>query len=163
MSCGCSVHGVRYEVRGAPCEMRRVTVSEIHRVHTRAKAPGVDLSTPLAPGKIYSSVGGLPAIAAGRDKSLSPQLRAIGAAPSKTAAPTQEALNPKFTRAACPLPPSLDTRVPADVQSPHGVDLLTLVRSVTNKVVSHHRADRDCAESGGRAPIQDEHVFHVSP
>ena len=61
-----------------------------------------DRSTPLAPGKIYNCVGGLPADAAGWEKSLSPQLCAIGAAPSKTAAPTLR--SPKFSRAACPHP-----------------------------------------------------------
>ena len=117
-------------MRGATCEMRRVTLSEIHRVHTRAKAPGIHLSTPLVSGKIYSSVGGLPANAAGRDKSLSPQLCAIGAAPSKTAAPTN--LPIIFSRAACPHPTLPEGRRCADVQPRLYTDLHRLVPSGTN-------------------------------
>ena len=44
------------------------------------------LSPRGGPGEFMRSVGGMPAIAAGWEKSLSPQLCAIGAAPSLPAA-----------------------------------------------------------------------------
>ena len=70
------------------------------------KHPGTRLTPVLGPGKIYNNVGGMPAIAAGREKSLSPQISAIGATPPRTAAPTLRSSKPfrDIRRELCAVP-----------------------------------------------------------
>ena len=50
----------------------------------------IALSRRGGPGEFMRTVGGMPAIAAGWEKSLSPQHGAIGAAPPLTAAPREK-------------------------------------------------------------------------